>query len=105
MLFDIAAAIKVRNHYQSILIGTSLEGDSRLKIDGIFICHEGIVQDAIEIILKNDFDDRFPLIATTDDKKKNLEIYVYAYDGANFLYHELDKNLTDKGIKKIYPNS
>jgi hypothetical protein len=105
MLFDITTALKVRNHYQSVLIGTSLEGDSRLKIDGIFICHKGTVQDAITIILNNNFDERFPLISTTDDKEKNLEIYVYAYDGANFLYHELDKNITDKGIEKIYPTT
>ena len=102
MLFDIDSALKVRNHYKDILIGTPLTQDSKLNISGIFICHKGNVNKAIEILVNKDFNDKYPLIGVTDEKAKDFEIYVYADNGADIFYHELDKNLSEKGIEKTY---
>jgi len=102
MLFDIDEAVKVRAHYKDLLVGTPLTHDSSFNIDGIFMCHKGTVHKAINILVDNDFDERYPFVGVTDEKDKCLELFVYAYVNGDVFYHELDKNLTEKGIPKIY---
>lgn len=34
--------------------------------------------------------------------EQRFQVFVYMYDGANIAYDELDANLTEKGIAKIY---
>ncbi|HEY8687742.1 MAG TPA: hypothetical protein VIM07_00795 [Chitinophagaceae bacterium] len=101
MEFDIETAFKVRNHYKEILIGMPITPNSVYKIDGIFVCHKGNVHKALDILMANNFDDKYPLIAVKNDSQK-FQVFVYMYDGANIAYDELDANLTEKGIEKIY---
>jgi hypothetical protein len=102
MVFDFTTAIKLRNYYKDILIGTPLTPSNEAEIQGIFVCHKGKGADACQSVVDSDFDERFPLVTVKDEKEKDYEVYVYHYDGANIAYHELDKNLEWKGIEKTY---
>ena len=79
MLFDIDEAVRVRTHYKNLLIGTPLTYDSSYNIDGIFICHEGNVHHAINILVNNDFDEKYPIVGIKDEKAKCLELFVYTF--------------------------
>jgi hypothetical protein len=106
MEFDFETAVKVRQHYRPILVGMPLtddyNNDSNWKIDGVFICRKGGVNQALDFLSKCDYDDKFPLIEVKDRTTKDFQIYVFTYTGVDVFYHELDKNLTEKGIEKIY---
>lgn len=52
-LFTIEEALKVRNHYKDILIGMPITPNSVYKICGVFVCHEGNVHKALDILMKN----------------------------------------------------
>lgn len=101
MTFTLEKAFEIKKHYES-LIGTPLTPDSDYPISGIFICHQGNAMKAVDIIVRNDFDERFPLLAEIKDKPKDFEIYVYHFDGASVFFDELDSNINEKGIQKIY---
>ncbi len=100
-LFTIEEALKVRNHYKDILIGMPITPNSVYKICGVFVCHEGNVHKALDILMANNFDEKYPIIGVRNDEQR-FQVFVYMYDGANIAYDELDANLTEKGIAKIY---
>ncbi|MBK7883504.1 MAG: hypothetical protein IPJ81_06695 [Chitinophagaceae bacterium] len=102
ILFDINEAFKIKNHYKDIIIGTPLTIGKDDDISGILVCHKGNVNKAIEIMLSTNFDEEQHLIASFSENAKEFEIYVYHYDGADILYHELDKFITERNLQKIY---
>ncbi len=106
MVFDFETAVKVRQHYRPILVGMPLtdehNNDPSWKIDGVFICRKGEIVKAIDFLLKNDLNDKYALLDVKDKSEKDFEVYVFTYNGADIYYHELDKNITEKGIEKVY---
>ena|SRR5438067_13672890 len=102
MLFNINEAIRIRNHYYPIMKGQQFTHDSKLTVSGIMICRPKDIAKSIQMLIDAGFDDRMPFITSANQSAKEFEIYVIADDGANIYHHELDKNLTEKGIAKIY---
>ena len=102
MLFNINEAIKIRNHYYFLMKGQPFTNDSHLKVSGILISRPKDLAKSIQSLVDAGFDDRLPFITSGNQAAKEFEIYVIADDGANIYHHELDNNLNEKGIVKIY---
>ena len=104
MLFNINEAIKVRNHYFPLMKGEIFTYDTKggLVVTGMIICRPDELGKAIQTLVDSGMDDRMPFLTSGNQAAKEFEIHVLSDDGANIYHHELDKNLTEKGIAKIY---
>lgn len=103
MLFEIENGLRISNYYKDKLIGTPMSAGTTALVSGLFVCHDGNVHKAIDILLSTNFDETQHLISDNGDGKEKYQIYVYHYDGANIVYHELDHFLNANRIPKIYP--
>jgi len=104
MLFNLNEAIKLRNHYFPLMKGEPFTHDTkeRLVVTGMLISRPKDLTKSIEILRDAAFEDTMPFLTTSNQTAKDFEIYVLSDDGVDIFYHELDKNLTEKGIAKIY---
>ncbi len=103
MLFTFEKAVEVMKHYKDIFVGTPLNTDTPdYKISGLFFCHKGNVKEAIDTMIAVNFDEKSHYLKIIEDAGKDFEVYVYHDNGADIIYRDLDINLSEKGITKIW---
>jgi len=101
MVFTIDDAFKIKDHYNSIVTGQPLDVSvGNMKVSGLFVCHNGNVQKAVEIMLRTNFDETKHMIS--DNGKKDYQVFAYHWNGSDIYHSELDKLLERSSISKIY---